>query len=80
MNNARKAEGWTMPTNADLAAQLLRSAAQFFETIGQQNDAITDQMKRNAETFLAIAELVEKDPMGQPPGPIEGEGNDHKLN
>ena len=53
-----------MPSHADVAAKLLRDAAAFFLVIGEQNPPITDEMKINARTFRAIADLVESDPEG----------------
>lgn len=53
-----------MPTNAQLAARLLRDAANFFQTVGEQNEPIREQMQENARVFVQVAELVEKDPNG----------------
>ena len=58
-----------MPTNAQFAAQLLRSAAKFFRDIGQQNPTLMEQMDQNAQSFEAVADLVEADPTG--PVPVE---------
>lgn len=54
-----------MPTHSELAAQLLRDAAQFFRTIGEQNEPLKDQMADNAQVFEQVAELVERDPSGE---------------
>ena len=54
-----------MPTHADVAAKLLRDAAAFFLVIGEQNPPVTDEMKINARTFRAIADLVQSDPEGE---------------
>ena len=54
-----------MPTHAELAARLLRDAAQFFRSIGQQNDQLNEQMSENANVFEQVATLVETDPNGQ---------------
>lgn len=51
-------------THAELAARLLRDAAQFFRTIGEQNEPLRDQMQENASVFEQVADLVEKDPGG----------------
>lgn len=56
-----------MPTNAQFAAQLLRSAAVFLRDVGVQNPAIKEQMDMNAASFEAVAELVERDPNGEVP-------------
>lgn len=57
----------TMPSHAQLAAQLLRDAATFFRALSEQNDALKDQMTENADVFEQVATLVEKDPNGQLP-------------
>lgn len=54
-----------MPSHAQLAARLLRDAAQFFNTIGQQNEPLKPQMDENAAVFMQVADLVEKDPNGE---------------
>lgn len=50
-----------MPTNAELAAKLLRNAAEFFRSVGEQDDEITEQMRSNADTYDRVAEWVERD-------------------
>lgn len=54
-----------MPTHAELAARLLRDAAQFFRSIGQQNEQLNEQMSENANVFEQVATLVETDPKGE---------------
>lgn len=54
-----------MPSHAQLAARLLRDAASFFRTIGEQNQPLKEQMLENATVFEQVAGLVEKDPNGQ---------------
>ena len=54
-----------MPSHAQLAARLLRDAASFFRTIGEQNAPLKEQMLENATVFEQVAGLVEKDPNGQ---------------
>lgn len=54
-----------MPTHAQLAARLLRDAAQFFKTVGEQNEPLKDQMAENANVFEQVAGLVENDPNGE---------------
>jgi len=54
-----------MPSNAEVAAKLLRDAAGFFISIGQQNPDINPDMEINAKTFRGIAALVESDPEGE---------------
>ena len=54
-----------MPTHSELAAQLLRDAAAFFQTIGEQNEPLRVQMMENAAVFSEVAMLVENDPTGE---------------
>lgn len=51
-------------THAQLAARLLRDAARFFRTIGEQNAPLKVQMDENAAVFYEVADLVEQDPSG----------------
>lgn len=53
-----------MATHAQLAAKLLRDAAMFFRTVGQQNEPLREQMNDNASVYEQVADLVEKDPAG----------------
>lgn len=53
-----------MPSHAQLAARLLRDAASFFRTIGEQNPPLQEQMLENASVFEQVATLVERDPNG----------------
>jgi hypothetical protein len=53
-----------MTTYADLGARLLRDAAAFFRTVGEQNEVLKEQMGENAKVFEQIADLLEKDPTG----------------
>jgi len=53
-----------MITHTQLAAKLLRDAAVFFRTIGEQNPPLKTQMEENATVFEQVATLVEKDPSG----------------
>jgi hypothetical protein len=57
-----------MPSHAQIAAQLLRDAATFFRSLGEQNPDLNAQMQENADVFSKVAELVEKDPNGEIPG------------
>ncbi len=58
-----------MPTNAELAAGLLRNAANFFRGVGERNPVVREQMDANAETYERVAELVEKEPTAEMPNP-----------
>lgn len=53
-----------MVTHTQLAAKLLRDAAVFFRTIGDQNAPLKQQMEDNAKVFEEVAALVENDPTG----------------
>ncbi len=54
-----------MATHAELAARLMRDAARFFRNVGEQNPALREQMSDNAGVFEQVAELVERDPLGE---------------
>ncbi|MFB0613455.1 hypothetical protein [Aurantiacibacter poecillastricola] len=56
-----------MPTNAELAAKMLRDASMFFRQVGEQNPPVADQMNQNAEVYDQVAQLVEGDPTGEVP-------------
>lgn len=53
-----------MATHAELAGRLLRDAAKFFRTVGEQNTDLQAQMNENADVFEQVATLVEQDPNG----------------
>ena len=53
-----------MITHAQLAAKLLKDAAVFFRTIGEQNPPLKIQMDENANVFEQVADLVEQNPTG----------------
>ena len=53
-----------MITHAQLAAKLLKDAAVFFRTIGEQNPPLKIQMDENANVFEQVADLVEQNPVG----------------
>ena len=55
-------------THAQLAAQLLRDAANFFKTVAEQNPLLAETMAENASVFEDVADLVEKDPLAELPG------------
>ena len=54
-----------MPSHAEVAAKLLRDAAGFFQTVGEQNPSLKSQMDENANVFTQVAGLVESDPNGE---------------
>jgi len=54
-----------MATNAEIAARLLRDAAGFFRSVGEQNPPLKEHMDNNAQAFEVMAERVETDPTGE---------------
>ncbi|MEZ4417096.1 MAG: hypothetical protein R3E10_15190 [Gemmatimonadota bacterium] len=54
-----------MATYAQLAAKLLRDAAVFFRNVGAQNQSLQEQMQDNASVYDQVADLVERDPLGE---------------
>ncbi len=60
-----------MPTHAELTARLLVDAAQFFRTLGSQNEKLTGQMNENATVFEQMSDLMVQDPNGS----LEGTSN-----
>ena len=56
-----------MPTHTELASRLLRDAAAFFRTVGEQNEPLKPQMEENADVFEQVAGLLETDPHGELP-------------
>jgi hypothetical protein len=61
-----------MPTHADLAAKLLRDAAKFFRSLGENNPELKTDMEENADVFEQVADLVESDPDGELDSDDEG--------
>jgi hypothetical protein len=51
-------------TYSDLAVRLLRDAATFFESVGEQNPPLKEQILDNAEVFREMGELVGDDSTG----------------
>lgn len=54
-----------MPTHAEIAGKLLRDAATFFRSVGEQNASLQQEMDENAHVYEQIAQLVETDPAGE---------------
>lgn len=54
-----------MATNAEIAARLLRDAAGFFRSVGEQNPPLKEHMSHNAQAFEVMADRVETDPTGE---------------
>lgn len=53
-----------MPTVAELSTKLLQDAASFFESIGEQNPDLAEQMKENADVYRQMGLLLAEDPTG----------------
>lgn len=51
-------------SHAELAGRLLADAADFFVTLGAQNEPLRDQMEENARVFRHISQLVQQNPLG----------------
>ncbi|MGH1456106.1 MAG: hypothetical protein ACRBDI_04945 [Alphaproteobacteria bacterium] len=51
-------------SHAELTGRLLKDAAGFFRTLGEQNEPIKDQMEENANVYDQIGDLVSSDPNG----------------
>ncbi len=62
-----------MPTYAQMAAELLRGAANFFRTMKSAYPIDANELEINAETCDKVAGLVEDDPQGEAPPMIDGE-------
>ena len=53
-----------MPTHAELATKLLVDAADFFVTLGEQNEPLKEQMEENANVFRQMGALLAQEPQG----------------
>jgi uncharacterized protein Yka (UPF0111/DUF47 family) len=51
-----------MATIADVSADMLRAAANFFRAVGQENAALAEQMTQNAKAYEEVADLLQQDP------------------
>ncbi len=51
-------------THVQLAVRLLRDAAGFFRNVADQNPAVADQMRENADVYEEVAALLDDDPDG----------------
>jgi uncharacterized membrane-anchored protein YhcB (DUF1043 family) len=56
-----------MATYAELAARLLRDASEFFQHLAKDNPNMAEAMEENAAIYAQVADLVEKDPLGELP-------------
>jgi hypothetical protein len=52
-------------THAELAARLLRDAATLFRTVGGRDTDASERVDRFATLYDRVAELVERDPVGE---------------
>ncbi len=51
-----------MPTYVEVSARLLKDAADFFYTLGEQNPSLMDQMQDNIDVFRQMAALLVQNP------------------
>lgn len=51
-----------MTTIADVGADMLRAAANFFRAVGEENPALVDQMAQNAAAYENVATMLQDDP------------------
>jgi hypothetical protein len=51
-------------THVQLAVRLLRDAAGFFRNVADQNPAVANQMRENADVYEEVAALLDGDPDG----------------
>jgi hypothetical protein len=58
-------------THAEFAAKLLRNAASIFRTIAGGDPASDDRTDQFASLYEQMADLVEKDPLGEIGGEAE---------
>ena len=61
-----------MPSHIELAVRMLNDAAGFFNSLGEQNPQVKDQMAENANMYMHVAHLLEQDPQGSLPDTNEG--------
>ncbi len=62
-------------TNAQIAARLLRGAADFYRTISTENPHVQEELEINAKTCEMVAKRVETDPQGEAPSLVDGDGD-----
>ena len=53
-----------MASHAELAAKLLREAAQFYRAVGEGNPELSTKLSESAKVYESVATLVETDPTG----------------
>lgn len=54
-----------MATNAQIAAKLLRDAAEFFRSVGEQNPEMNADLEQNARRYELVAGWVESSPASE---------------
>lgn len=54
-----------MATNAQIAAKLLRDAAEFFRSVGEQNPDMNADLERNARRYELVAGWVDARPAAE---------------
>ena len=63
-------------THAEIAAQLLRGAADFFRAMKGVSPASSEELETNAQTCEMMADRVETDPSGEAPDLMAEQGRD----
>lgn len=53
-----------MTTHIELAVRMLNEAAEFFNSVAEQNPQLEEKMKHTATRYHLAAELLNKDPHG----------------
>lgn len=56
-----------MARHSDLAAKLLRNAANFYRHVAENNPGAAEALRQSADTCDSVAVLVEQDPTGSLP-------------
>lgn len=51
-----------MATIAEVGADMLRAAANFFRAVGNENPPLAEQMAQNAKAYEEVAQMLETDP------------------
>ncbi len=70
-----------MTTHAELAARLLRDAADFFHHLANDNPEMAEAMTENAQMYEQVADMVETDPTAVlPESPDDAIETDGLLN
>lgn len=52
-----------MTTIADVGADMLRAAANFFRAVAEDSPALAEQMAENATAYDNVADMLQQDPL-----------------